>query len=186
MCWWFQRCVVMKVDGCGWKGCSLPRCQVPFFHLNSISHSAHVDRAYCWLLILASIAQKIALQSFHIPSHIPLRLITSALIHPFATHKWTTVLSVSQDISSEWCDVMRSILVWRSRLLMKMLMLWPDCASQTYFYDNALIHMPFLIFPYSKSIKEHVPTAFPTRQRMLEICTACMHTLNSAFIEMTL
>ena len=105
MCCWFQRCVVMKVDGCGWKGCSLPRCQVPFFHLNSISHSAHVDGAYCWLLALVSVAQRITLQSVHISPHIPLRLATSARIQASATRKWTAVLSGWKYSSSEWCDV---------------------------------------------------------------------------------
>lgn len=93
MCCWFQRYFVMKVDGCGWKGCSLPRCQVPLFHPNSISHSAHVDEAYCWLLILVSIAQRITAISSHSP-HIPLRLATSALIQASATRKWTAVLSL--------------------------------------------------------------------------------------------
>lgn len=154
MCCWFQRCVVMKVDGCGWKGGSLPHCQVPFFHLNSISYSAHVDGAYCWLLILVSIAQRITLQSVHTSPHIPLRLATSALVQASATRKWTAVVEIVA-----LNEVMWSILSWESWGLMKMLMFWPYSPMQTYFYGNVAIRMPFLIFAYSKSIKANVLTA---------------------------
>lgn len=84
-------------------------------------------------------------------------------------------------------DMMWSILVWESCVLMKMLMLWPYSPMQTYFYGNAVIHLPFLIFAYSKSISVDVLTAFCTRQRTLKMYGARVHTSNSiSGIDLTL
>lgn len=58
-----------------------------------------------------------------------------------------------------------------------MLTLRPYSPMQTYYYGNAVIHLLFLIFAYSKSINVSVLSAFCARQRHAgDVCSKLAHT----------
>lgn len=102
----------------------------------------------------------------HICSH-------SGLWHSQMNYSLIGVRTVAPD------DVICSILARESWALIKMLMLWPYSRMQTYFYANAPIHLAFLIFAYSKSIRASVLAASCIIKTILGMYATNVHTSHS-------